>query len=170
MSMASLRDLYGTELRDLWNAEKQLLVALSRMARCATAPFLRQALTNHSRQTSLHARRLEWMCEGLNLNMTPKRCAGTDGLVSQVRSLLMCDYSGDVLDAGLTASALQMAQYKVVSYATLRARALCLGRPEQAALLGNTLTEEIRASETLGMVAIALGPGQDVATLAGAPS
>lgn len=163
MPKALLRDLYGTELRDLWNAEKQLLVALPRMARSATASFLRQALTNHARQTSLHARRLEWMCEGLNLSMNPKRCAGMEGLVAEVRSLLMGDYSGDVLDAGLTASALRITQYKIVSYATVHARALQLGFPEQAALLENTLTEEMTAHETLGMVASAfyLGPEPD---------
>ncbi|MHB1329405.1 MAG: YciE/YciF ferroxidase family protein, partial [Gemmatimonadales bacterium] len=104
MSTSSLRDLYGMELRDLLSAEKQLLVAVSRMARSATAPFLRQALTNYARQANLHARRLEWMCEGLNASRRGKPCFGMEGIVGDVRARLMSDYSGDVLDAGITAS------------------------------------------------------------------
>lgn len=153
MPRASLRDLYGAELRDLRNAERQLTVILSQMARTATAPMLRQALASQGRQAGFHGRRLEWMCEGLHVSMEPKRCAGMDGLIGEVRDLLMGDYSGDVLDAGLTASAFRITQYKIVSYATARVRALQLGFPGQAALLENVRTEETRAHETLGMVA-----------------
>ena len=163
MPRASLRDLYGGELRDLRNAERRLAVVLSQMARNATAPLLRQALANHGRHAGFHARRLAWMCEGLHVSMEPKRCAGMDGLIGEVRDLLMGDYSGDVLDAGLTASAFRITQYKIVSYATARARALQLGFPGQAALLDNVRIEETQAHETLGMVARALSDSEVIA-------
>ncbi len=163
MPRASLRDLYGAELRGLRNAERQLAVVLSQMARSATAPMLRQTLANHGRHAGFHARRLEWMCEGLHVSMEAKRCAGMDGLIGEVRDLLMGDYSGDVLDAGLTASAFRITQYKIVSYATAHARALQLGFPGQAALLENVRTEETKAYETLGMVARALSDSEVIA-------
>ena len=48
MSLDSLHDLYVEELRDLYNAENQLLKALPRMAKAATAPELKAAFTEGS--------------------------------------------------------------------------------------------------------------------------
>ena len=47
MSLDSLHDLYVSELKDLYNAENQLLKALPRMAKAATAPELKAAFTEH---------------------------------------------------------------------------------------------------------------------------
>ncbi|VTS00653.1 Uncharacterized protein OS=Pirellula staleyi (strain ATCC 27377 / DSM 6068 / ICPB 4128) GN=Psta_0826 PE=4 SV=1: DUF892 [Gemmata massiliana] len=47
MSLDSLHDLYVDELKDLYNAENQLLKALPRMAKAASSAELKAALTEH---------------------------------------------------------------------------------------------------------------------------
>ena len=47
MSMDSLKDLYIDELKDLYNAENQLVKALPKMAKKASAPELKRAFQDH---------------------------------------------------------------------------------------------------------------------------
>ena len=59
MPQDSLRELYMDELRDLYNAETQLVKALPKMAKAASNQQLRQAFEEHLRQTSGHVTRLD---------------------------------------------------------------------------------------------------------------
>lgn len=57
--METLAELYVDELKDLWSAEKQILKALPKMIKAASAKALRQGFRDHERQTREHVRRLE---------------------------------------------------------------------------------------------------------------
>ena len=59
MQMDTLRELYIAELKDLYSAEKQLVAALPKMAKCASNPELRRAFENHLAETEGHVERLE---------------------------------------------------------------------------------------------------------------
>ena len=58
MALDSLHDLYVNELKDLYNAENQLLKALPRMAKAASAPELKAAFTEHLEVTRKQVERL----------------------------------------------------------------------------------------------------------------
>ena len=47
MSLDSLDKLFLEELKDVYNAEKQIVAALPRMAKAAETPDLKKAFTNH---------------------------------------------------------------------------------------------------------------------------
>ena len=47
MKLDSLRTLWIEEMRDLYNAENQLLKALPKMAKKATTPELKEAFESH---------------------------------------------------------------------------------------------------------------------------
>ena len=47
MSLDSLQNLFVTELKDIYNAEKQLVTALPRIAKAASSPELADAITKH---------------------------------------------------------------------------------------------------------------------------
>ena len=51
MKLESLRDLFVDELKDLYNAEHQLLKALPKMAKAATATDLKRAFESHLKET-----------------------------------------------------------------------------------------------------------------------
>ena len=55
MEHNDLRDLYIDELRDLYDAENQLIKALPDMAEAATSQELRSGFEQHLEQTRTHA-------------------------------------------------------------------------------------------------------------------
>src|SRR6202043_1438019 len=65
MPKDSLRELCIEELKDLYNAETQLVKALPKMAKAASNNQLRQAFEEHLRQTSEQVSRLEQIFEAL---------------------------------------------------------------------------------------------------------
>ena len=73
MAMDSLKDLYVEELKDLYNAENQLLKALPRMAKKASSPDLRAAFEEHLGQTERQVNRLEKIFKGLGENIVIRR-------------------------------------------------------------------------------------------------
>src|ERR1700724_3997514 len=83
MQKDSLRELYVDELRDLYNAETQLVKALPKMAKAASNDQLRAAFQEHLRQTSEHVSRLEQIFEQLGEKATGKKCLGMEGLVKE---------------------------------------------------------------------------------------
>ena len=59
MKINSLQDLYLEQLKDLYDAEQQLIKALPKMAKAASSEELRSAFEDHLEQTRGHAERLE---------------------------------------------------------------------------------------------------------------
>ena len=74
MEMQDLQDLYVEELRDLYNAEKQLVKALPKMAKTATNEDLKDAFTTHLEETKGHVERLEQIFEKLGKRAGGKTC------------------------------------------------------------------------------------------------
>ena len=83
MQRESMRQLYVDELRDLYNAETQLVKALPKMAKASSNSELRLALEEHLRQTSEQVSRLEQIFDMLEEKPTGKKCLGMDGLVKE---------------------------------------------------------------------------------------
>ena len=88
MSMDSLKDLYVEELKDLYNAENQLLKALPKMAKKASAPELTRAFQDHLVQTEGHVNRLEKIFKGLGEKPTGKTCNAMKGLVEEGKEII----------------------------------------------------------------------------------
>ena len=59
MEESALKEPYIDELRDIYNAENQLVKALPRMAKAATSDELRAGFEEHLEQTKGHVARLE---------------------------------------------------------------------------------------------------------------
>src|SRR6187401_1265433 len=101
MSMDSLKDLYIDELRDLYSAENQLVKALPKMAKKASAPELKQAFQNHLEETKGHVERLEEIFGELDEKPTGKTCQGMKGLIEEGAEVIDEDGVEAVLDAAL---------------------------------------------------------------------
>jgi ferritin-like metal-binding protein YciE len=65
MKTNSLHDLYLEQLKDLCDAEHQLIKALQKMAKAASSPELRAAFEEHLEETKEHAQRIETIFEGM---------------------------------------------------------------------------------------------------------
>lgn len=153
MKINTLQDLYIEELRDIYNAENQLVKALPKVAQAATSDELRTAVEDHLEQTKEHVERLDQIFESLGESSKGKKCKAMEGLVEECSELLEEDIAESVLDAALIAAAQRVEHYEIAVYGTLATFAKLLGREDDADLLGQTLDEEKEADETLTDIA-----------------
>lgn len=149
MALESLQDLFVNELKDIYNAEKQLVVALPRMAKAAQSPRLRDALTRHLQETEGQVQRLEIIFKALGKRAQGKRCKGMAGLVEEGREIMEEDGAEAVLDAALIAAAQKVEHYEIATYGCLITYAELLDDQNAVRLLKQTLAEEEAADRKL---------------------
>lgn len=142
MQLETLKDLYVEELKDLYNAEKQIVKALPKLIKATKHPELKAAFKTHLQQTGEHARRIEQICEELGVSPRGKKCVGMEGLIEEGSGLIKEKPDDDVLDAGLISAAQRVEHYEIAGYGTVRTYARQLGYESQAQLLQQTLDEE----------------------------
>lgn len=154
MKFGSLEDLYVDQLKDIHNAEKQLIRALPKMAKAAKSPQVQQAFEQHLEVTKRQLDRVEQIFDKMSMSPGRKKCAGMEGLLKEGEELMMEDGVADeVLDAGLIAAAQKVEHYEISAYGTLRAYANQLGHRDAVGLLDQTLKEESQTDETLTKLA-----------------
>jgi len=153
MELESLRDLYVDELKDVYNAEKQILKALPRMAKKASHEELRTAFEDHITVTEEQVRRLETIFDDLGLPARGKKCLGMEGLIAESKEMMSEDAEPEVLDAAMISSAQRVEHYEIAAYGTLRTYARQLGFENHAELLQRTLDEEGAADKMLSQIA-----------------
>ncbi|MGV3771452.1 MAG: ferritin-like domain-containing protein [Verrucomicrobiales bacterium] len=154
MKMETLQELYVDELKDIYDAENQLLKALPKMAKAATNEELRAAFEEHLEQTQGQIERLERIFEELDEKPKGKKCPAMQGLIEEGKEIIEEDADDDVRDAGLIAAAQKVEHYEIASYGCLRTYAEMLGFDEQADLLQETLDEEKETDENLTELAV----------------
>jgi ferritin-like metal-binding protein YciE len=149
MQENSLQELYVEQLRDLYNAENQLVKALPKMAKAAQSEALRQGFEHHLEQTKGHVDRLEHIFSAMDESPKGKKCAGMEGLVEEGEEVIKEQSSSDALDAGLIASAQRVEHYEIAAYGAVRSFAELLGENDAVELLQQTLEEEKETDERL---------------------
>jgi ferritin-like metal-binding protein YciE len=142
MPLESMQDLYLHELKDIYNAEKQILQALPKMAEKANHASLKRAFEEHRVVTEEHVRRLDTIFSDLGQSPSGKKCKGMEGLLEEGREVLEEKADPDVRDAALIAAAQRVEHYEIAAYGTARTYALELGFNEHAEVLQRTLDEE----------------------------
>lgn len=153
MELKTLRDLYVDHLKDLYNAETQLVKALPKMAEAASAPELKKAFKMHLTQTEEHVRRLEKVFEGMGQKPTGKTCKAMQGLVEEGEEMIKEKADPEVKDAGLIAAAQKVEHYEISAYGTARTFAQTLGERQAVQTLQTTLEEESQTDEKLTKLA-----------------
>jgi ferritin-like metal-binding protein YciE len=144
-----LKELYIEELRDIYNAENQLVKALPKMAKAASSDELRQGFEDHLEQTKGHVQRLEQIFEALDESPKGKKCAGMEGLVKEGSEVMGEDYEDALMDAALIGAAQRVEHYEIAAYGTVVEFANILGESEHVSLLQETLEEEKETDEKL---------------------
>jgi ferritin-like metal-binding protein YciE len=149
-----MKELLIEELRDIYNAEKQLTKALPKMARAAKNEALKSAFQDHLQETQGQIERLEQVFEKLDTRARGKLCHAMEGLVEEAKDIMEEGLSPELLDAALIAAAQKVEHYEIASYGTVHAYAEALGESEVAKLLKQTLEEEKATDEKLNKLAI----------------
>ena len=162
----NLHDAFLDELRDAYDAEKQLTKALPKMAEAATSPVLREAFESHLEETRGHVERLEQVMQGLGEKVRGKHCDGIEGIIEEGKSVMEEDFDETTMDACLIAAGQRAEHYEMAAYGTLVAWAKAMQHTDAAELLQETLDEEKAADEKLTSLAEG-GINQDAADIIG---
>lgn len=149
----TLHDAFIDELRDSYDAEKQLTKALAKLAKAASNPKLRQAFESHLQETEGHVERLEQVFESLDEKARGKHCDGIAGIIEEGKSIMEEDFDDTTMDACLIAAGQRAEHYEMAAYGTLVAWAQAMGHTEAAKLLRQTLDEEKAADKKLSSLA-----------------
>lgn len=141
-TMTTLEDLFVHELKDIYNAEKQLVKALPKMARGATSEKLREGFEEHLEETKGQVDRLDRVFRSLEVAARGTKCEAMEGLIEEGGEILEEDFDDDVRDAALIAAAQKVEHYEIATYGTLVSYARLLGHRDAEKLLQVTLDEE----------------------------
>ena len=150
---SNLREALVDEIRDIYNAEKQIVKALPKMIKAASSDELRDAFESHLEETHGQVSRLERVFELLDEKPRGKHCAGMAGILEEGSETLEEDAEDAVMDACIIAGAQRVEHYEITAYGTVIAWAEALGLSEVAEVLGESLAEEKAADEKLSAIA-----------------
>jgi len=154
MSVKTMDDLFLHLLKDMYNAEKQLLKALPKMAKKTESAELKKAFEKHTKETEGQVERLEQVFDILGKKAQGKPCAAMEGLVEEGKEAMDEIEDAQVLDAALLSGAQAVEHYEISRYGTMVAMAKQLGLGDAAKLLDQTLTEEKNTDKILNQIAL----------------
>ena len=149
----TLHDAFIDELRDAYDAEKQLIKALPKMAKAASSPALRAAFESHLKETQGQVVRLERAFASLDEKVRGKHCDGIEGIIEEGKSVMEEDFDDATMDACLIAGGQRAEHYEMAAYGSLIAWARAMGHTEAAGLLEQNLAEEKAADKKLSALA-----------------
>jgi ferritin-like metal-binding protein YciE len=161
----TLHDAFIEELRDTYDAEKQLIKALPKLAKAAASTDLRAAFETHLEETRGHVERLEQVFESLDEKPRGKHCEGIAGIIEEGKSIMEEEFDDATMDACLIAAGQRAEHYEMAAYGTLIAWAQSMGHTEAINLLQGILDEEKAADQKLSSLAEG-GINQDAADAA----
>jgi ferritin-like metal-binding protein YciE len=149
VKLNSFQELYTEQLRDLYDAEQQIIKALPKMIEATTSEDLREALTEHLDVTQEQATRLEKIFTSLGEKAKGEKCKGMQGVIAEGDELIGKVEDPELRDAAIIASAQRVEHYEMAGYGTARTYANLLDDTEASKLLQQTLEEEKEADQTL---------------------
>ena len=152
-NIKNLEDLLEIKLQGLYDAEKQLVKALPKLASKATDPQLRMSLEKHLRETETQVTRLEQVAKSLDMDLNGPGCKAMEGMIDEANQLLGMRMDDEVLDAAIISAAQGVEHYEIAQYGTVVDFARRLGHTAEAQSLQATLSEEKNANETLNQLA-----------------
>ncbi len=154
MQSSQLMELFITELKDIYWAEKALITAIPKMIKKATSQELIAALESHLEETKVQATRVEEVFHSINLKPVGKKCEAIAGLIKEAEGIMEESEPGAMCDAGIIAGSQKIEHYEIASYGTMRQFAETLELSKAVKLLEQTLEEEKAADVKLTEVAV----------------
>jgi ferritin-like metal-binding protein YciE len=156
--LKTLEDLLVQEIKDLYNAETQLVKALPKMAKAASNETLQEGFQQHLEETKVHVERLEQVAEALGVSPKGKTCKAMKGLIEEGSEAIEEEGDPALCDLSLIVAAQKVEHYEIAGYGSARTIAECLGLDDVVELLQTTLDEEGETDRKLTTIATELFP------------
>ena len=149
----TLEDLFLENLKDIYYAERKILVALPKMAKAVKSDQLRAAFEKHVQETEGQVDRLKQVFKLLKESPKGKTCPAILGLVEEGEEVMEDFEDSPALDAGLLSGAQAVEHYEISRYGTMVSWAEQLGMKDAVRLLKQTLEEEKKTDALLSKLA-----------------
>jgi len=156
MANETLTQMFIEQLKDIFDAEKQLVKALPKLSKAADSEELADALRNHLAETQTQVSRLEEIFRLVGAPAKGKPCKGMKGLLEEGTEAIQKEDKGSERDLSLIAGCQKVEHYEISAYGTARTLAEQLGLDDAVELLQQTEDEEKQADEKLTEVASSL--------------
>jgi len=156
MNHEKLQELFVQELRDIYDAEKQLVRTLPKLAKAAESSELADAIRSHLSETETQVTRLEEVFGMVGVAAKGKPCKGMKGLLEEGDEAIKEEDEGTLRDLTLIAGAQRVEHYEMAAYGTAIAIAEQLGLDGAVDLLQQTEDEEKQADTKLTEIAMML--------------
>jgi Mn-containing catalase len=150
-----IEELLVEQLRDLLNAEGQLVKALPKLVKAARSEGLRFALEHHLEETKEQVERLKDAFGLVGVPAKGKPCKGMAGLIEEGEEVIEEGQKLDdaASDLALIAAARKVEHYEISAYGTAKTMAGQIGLPLVAELLCKSLAQEEVADNLLTQLA-----------------
>jgi ferritin-like metal-binding protein YciE len=142
-----------SELQDLLSAEHQILTVLPRLAKMASSSDLKEAITNHYKETKNQVNRLQQIFRILNIEPSEMYCEGMAGILREGNEIVSKQRTANTRDAAIITAAQKVEHYEISFYGSAKAHANRLDLDQVADLLDETLDEEANADKDLTKLA-----------------
>jgi ferritin-like metal-binding protein YciE len=150
MTLDSQEKVYIHELKDLYNAENQLIEALPKVIKSVNDEQLKKDITAHLNETKQHAARIEKIMKNMDASPAGVKCKGMEGLIEEGDEMMKeKELPEDLLTDALVTGAQKIEQYEIHAYESAIKAARELGQADAASVLEQSLQEERAAYEKL---------------------
>lgn len=152
--MKNFFDLFVHELKDIYNAEKQIMEMLPLFESAASQEKLKKAFNTHLEETREHIIRIQTIAKLINVSVEGHECTVFTTISKELLKILKADYPTEVRDAALISCAQRIEHYEIALYGTLKSFAKHLELKEAECLLDKTSKEEGHADKLLSEIAV----------------
>ena len=153
MPIRTLEELFLNCLSIIYDAEKQITVALPKLAAAASDPALKAAFEMHLEETKGQIRRIEQAASSEGLDLKQQLCTVTQALIRESDVMMKIVEAGPLLDLALISGSQKVEHLEIASYTALVDMAVELGYTDAADLLEVTLDEETATDDKLAAIA-----------------
>lgn len=162
MKQNAFFDVFLDLLKDIFDAENQIVEKLPNVIKAVSDADLKEALTQHLDETKNQVQRLKKIFKMLNENPTGNTCIGMKALFEEGEKEIKLNLPTAVKDAILIIACQKVEHYEIASYGSARTLARHLNNvgmdtridfDEIADILQETLDEESAADEKLTDIA-----------------
>ncbi len=142
-------DSFVLKMKTLYDIEKQLEVALPKMAKAATNPDLIEGFNMHLEETKMHSERLEKIFEMIEEKPEKHPSEAIRGIIADAAAIIDTDAPAALKDAMLAGAGRTAEHFEMACYMTAIEEADYLDLSDAVDLLEETLEEEEAADDKL---------------------
>lgn len=151
---SKLKDFFLHAVQDIYYAEKRLVKALPEMEKAATSKELKNAFSEHRKETQKQAERLEKVFDLLNEKPRTEKCEAIEGLIDEAHDIIDETEEGTMTrDVALILAGQKVEHYEIATYGSLVQLAQRLKEDKVADIFQEILDEEKNADQLLTKIA-----------------